>query len=137
MFRSARKTGTLALVTLSLAVLLTFVTTAVQVPVASAHSTTAAQQTSSVIPNDVNNCGIVTCSYYFSRAHTRWIAVHGVYLAIADGIIPGWVAKIISVVIGVVTAKAAEAAGRNQCLRVRYGLIVGLYSDGSGFCRNT
>jgi energy-converting hydrogenase Eha subunit A len=138
---SVWKTATLFLFTLSMALILTLSDTLVlQVPAASAHTTKAVQQTSSasvVSPTDVKNCGIVTCSYYFSRAHTNWIAAHGAYAAIAAGLIPAFLAKIIGAVIGLVTAKAVEARSKHQCLRVRYGLVVGLYSDGSKYCHNT
>ena len=86
-----------------------------------------------------HNCGIITCSIYFTRGTTRWIANNGVPAVIGLGFIPE-VGPYLAAAGGLIVWKAGQAKGKNQCLRVRYvigiGTITGLYSDGSHYCKN-
>lgn len=66
-------------------------------------------------PVGVADCGYVTCSFY---------PVARIVMKPAKEFI---------------ISKAKEAAGKNECLRFRYllnGQLIGVYSDGSGFCRD-
>ena len=90
--------------------------------------------------NYVNNCGIVTCSIYFSRHTTRWIASNGVPAILSLSFIPV-VGRLLAAAVGLAVWKATQASNKHQCLRVRYirfgvPAIVGFYSDGSGYCKN-
>ena len=111
---------------------------------ASSSTTSVTQAEHAAIPaNTINytiNCGIVTCSIYFSRHTTRWIASNGVLAVIGLGFIPV-VGRLIAAAAGIVVWKATQARSKNQCLRIRYirfGVpsIVGFYSDGSRYCKN-
>ncbi|NUW33952.1 hypothetical protein HTZ77_21315 [Nonomuraea sp. SMC257] len=93
------------------------------------------------------NCGIVTCSLYLSRGVTRTLAT-------ASDVAPDFRTRCAgssnrrlalacaALTAGVVAArwKLAEAARKNQCLRIRFvpnpPAVVGLYSDGSVWCRD-
>jgi hypothetical protein len=87
-------------------------------------------------------CGVVTCSIYFSRAVTRRMVTPAGVVAVVTSLCGHAICKVIAAATGIVAAKASEAAGKNQCLRVRFGRtvppgIVGLYSDKSRYCMNT
>jgi hypothetical protein len=132
-----RKSVSLLLVASILAICFAF-TVGTQ-PAAAATLTRSAQSasTSAATPaSGINHCGIISCSYYFSRSTTHWIAQHGVLAAIGLGFVPHWLAYYLSPIVGLVNWKATQAASRNYCLRVRYGAITGLYSDNSGYCKN-
>ena len=107
---------------------------------ASSSTTSVTQAEHAAIPANTINCGIVTCSIYFSRHTTRWIASNGVLAVIGLGFIPV-VGRLIAAAAGIVVWKATQARSKNQCLRIRYirfGVpsIVGFYSDGSRYCKN-
>ena len=89
----------------------------------------------------VNDCGIVTCSLYFSRWQTTEIAIWGPAFVLAEGWIPGWVGFIITLGTAFIQARAQVASNFNACLRIRYLrgalAIVGVYVDQSGFCHDT
>jgi hypothetical protein len=100
------------------------------------------------------DCGIATCSFYFTRSQTKHIHDN---IALAGGGIAalastcGLIGSIAGPPVGFVCAAGAavygsffinainRAAGNNQCLRVRW-LVVGggytFYSDGSKYCKN-
>jgi hypothetical protein len=89
------------------------------------------------------HCGPLTCSVYFSRLVTGRMTTPLAVATVATTYVPGPGGKALGAVAGVVAVKASEAAGKRQCLRVRYlpptlatGLpvVVGLYSDGSRRC---
>ncbi|MFI9559366.1 hypothetical protein [Nonomuraea endophytica] len=87
-------------------------------------------------------CGWVTCSLYFSRSMARWIATdYGEAMGYVGDYCPANACKIAALGGEVLKWKATEAAGKNQCLRIRYGRltwhVVGLYSDGSKHCHNS
>ncbi|OLD63420.1 MAG: hypothetical protein AUF65_02305 [Chloroflexi bacterium 13_1_20CM_50_12] len=97
-----------------------------------------------------NHCGWVSCSLYFTRGSTEYIARNILSNAqeFKDQVnalqgIPGPEAKGVKTVINAfagmapyVHDKAVEAYTKHQCLRVRYGapFIIALYSDGSQYC---
>ena len=90
------------------------------------------------------NCGIVTCSAYLSRDLTRKMVTPSGVVGVVAGVFAPGPAKAIAVAAGIVSIKASEAAGKNQCLRIRYtrptqygSSVVGLYSDKSSYCHNT
>ncbi len=92
-----------------------------------------------------NNCGIVTCSVYFSRDLTKRMVTPSGVVAVVAGVLAPGPAKAVAVAAGIVSVKSSEAAGKNQCLRVRYtrplppqpSAVVGLYSDNSKYCHNS
>ena len=92
-------------------------------------------------PVGVADCGYVTCSFYFKRSVTQLIAQYGgIYLGTITRFVPNPVARIVmKPAKEFIISKAKEAAGKNECLRFRYllnGQLIGVYSDGSGFCRD-
>jgi hypothetical protein len=108
-------------------------------------------------PTAVNDCGIVSCSLYFSRAETREanrrINLAGGGLA-GLATICGWMmsssgpaahAVGLSCTVSVLTygpffLDAVSRAGtENRCLRIRYGPMqpYTFHSDNSRFCHNT
>jgi hypothetical protein len=82
------------------------------------------------------NCGIVTCSLYLSKKETHFVGHNGIVAAVAANMIPT-IGGLLGIAHRVVNWKARQAAQKHQCLRVRFtpGGIVGLYSDGSKFCK--
>jgi len=91
------------------------------------------------------NCGIITCSIYFSRSVTRDMRFPGGVLALirsssrCAGFPP---CAAVALASAVVALKASECASKNQCLRIRVTRftpvpsVVGLYCDRSRFCSN-
>lgn len=92
------------------------------------------------------NCGIVTCSMYFSRSVTRRMKTQSGVVAtmsitcskapnpVIEGVCIG-----LSVTATIVALKAGECASKDQCLRVRMTLspvpaVVGLYCSKSKYC---
>jgi hypothetical protein len=104
----------------------------------STSSTVATQSNTALAPSIIGklHCGWASCSYYFTRHSTRVIAVEGLAASGYLAHIPFTIASYIRLIVALVDAKAWEAYLKNQCLRVRVGLINGLYSDGSGYCLN-
>ena len=132
-----RKSVSLLLVASILAICFAFAASTQPANAATLTRSAQAAPASVAIPaSGINHCGIISCSYYFSRSTTHWIAQHGALAAIGIGFVPHWLAYYISPIIALVNWKAAQAASKNQCLRVRYGAITGLYSDNSGYCKN-
>jgi hypothetical protein len=82
------------------------------------------------------NCGIVTCSLYLSKKETHFVGHNGIVAAVAANMVPT-IGGLLSAAHRVVNWKARQAASKHQCMRVRFtaGGIVGLYSDGSKYCR--
>ena len=101
-------------------------------------STVTTQGNTTLTPKSIGNwnCGITSCSYYFTRKSTRVIAEDGLIASGYLAYIPYAVASAIRLIVAAVDAKAWEAYLKHQCLRVRLGLLVGLYSDGSRYCLN-
>jgi hypothetical protein len=101
-------------------------------------STVATQGNTTLTPKGIGNwnCGITSCSYYFTRNSTRVIAEDGLIASGYLAYIPNVVASVIRVIVAAVDAKAWEAYLKHQCLRVRIGVPAGLYSDGSRYCHN-
>lgn len=69
------------------------------------------------------DCGIRSCSWYFTAEATRFIADHG-YIPIAAfgmvGFTGSLAGRIFAAWTGVAVAKAAQAAPKGNCLRVRW-----------------
>jgi hypothetical protein len=101
-------------------------------------STVTTQGNTTLTPKSIGNwnCGITSCSYYFTRNSTRVIAEDGLIASGYLAYIPNAVASVIRVIVAAVDAKAWEAYLKHQCLRVRIGVPAGLYSDGSRYCHN-
>ena len=101
-------------------------------------STVTTQGNTTLTPKSIGNwnCGITSCSYYFTRNSTRVIAEDGLIASGFLAYIPNAVASVIRVIVAAVDAKAWEAYLKHQCLRVRIGVPAGLYSDGSRYCHN-
>jgi hypothetical protein len=101
-------------------------------------STVATQGNTTLTPSIIGklHCGWASCSFYFTRNSTRVIAVRGLIASGYLSHVPFAIAAYIRLIVAIVDAKAWEAYLKNQCLRVRVGLIDGLYSDGSKYCLN-
>jgi hypothetical protein len=88
-----------------------------------------------------NDCGIVTCSLYLSRSETRSAVTPSGVVALVTGLLPGYF-RFLAIAPGLFAIKAQEAAGKNECLRIRYTVvgntpaIVGFYSSGNSHCHN-
>jgi hypothetical protein len=137
MHLNIKKSISLVLAALLLTLCFAFAASAQPAHAATAATSTPSATSSVAIPaSGVNHCGIISCSYYFSRSTTKWIAVHGALAAIGLGFIPHWLAEYLGAIITFVNVKASQAAGKHECLRVRYGAIVGLYADNSKYCKN-
>ncbi|MFI7708540.1 hypothetical protein [Nonomuraea sp. NPDC049480] len=97
----------------------------------------ATAQASSPITVD---CGWVTCSLYFSRGLTRRMVTPTGAAAVISGTCGHPACRVITIGAGLIAVKAAEAAGKRQCLRIRFvpstpPVFAGLYSSGNGHCR--
>ncbi|WP_181019440.1 hypothetical protein [Nonomuraea typhae] len=109
---------------------------------AAATPSAAATAGAAVALRPVNvDCGWVTCSLYFSRSLTKRMTTPYEAAASLSGLCPHIACKAFGAAAGVLAFKAKEAAGKNQCLRVRYERftykVVGLYSDGSRHCHDS
>lgn len=89
-----------------------------------------------------NDCGIITCSLYLSRSETRSAVTPSGVVALIAGLLPGPF-RLAAINPGLMAIKSQEAAGKNECLRIRYTVvhnvpaIVGFYSSGNGkYCRD-
>lgn len=86
--------------------------------------------------------GTLSSSWYFSRDLTKAMVTPAGAASVASSLIGGIPGKVLGAAAGAVSIKAAEAASKNQCLRVRYArlpgtpyiTLLGLYSDGSRRC---
>lgn len=103
-------------------------------------------------PN-VNHCGIATCSFYIGRAQTAsiansvaryanlsQIAIAGAFTAACSPLGPyAAVCALAGAAFGAFAVdQFTYARSQNKCIRLRYtrsGLLVGIYVDGSGYCR--
>jgi hypothetical protein len=142
MSRTVYKMGAIALLaTVLLGVALLSSTPGYAASRTSSSSTVATQGAATITPSITKiigkwHCGIISCSYYFTRNSTRVIAEDGLIASGYLAYIPYAVASAIRLIVAAVDAKAWEAYLKHQCLRVRLGLLVGLYSDGSRYCLN-
>lgn len=109
-----------------------------------------------ILPMAVNDCGIVSCSVYFSRGETRAInrrinLAGGGLAGLAT--ICGWMMSAsgpayhiagLNCTVAVMTYgpffldAVSRAAADNHCLRIRYGPMQPylFYNDNSRYCRN-
>lgn len=142
MSRTVYKVGAIVLLaTVLLGVALLSSTPSYAASSTSTSSTVATQGDITIMPSIMKsignwNCGITSCSYYFTRNSTRVIAEDGLIASGYLAYIPNAVASVIRVIVAAVDAKAWEAYLKHQCLRVRIGVPAGLYSDGSRYCHN-
>jgi hypothetical protein len=85
------------------------------------------------------DCGWVTCSLYFSRPLTRRMVTPLGAAAVLIDKCKHPVCKAVAVGSALVALKANEAAGKHQCLRIRFTRTIpphfaGLYSSGNKHC---
>ncbi|MFI6502828.1 hypothetical protein [Nonomuraea typhae] len=123
------------LVKAGLAAVLLAGATAAATPAAAASGAAAALRPVNV------DCGWVTCSIYFSRSLTKRMTTPYDAAASLSDLCSHVACKAFGAAATVLAFKAKEAAGKNQCLRVRYERftykVVGLYSDGSRHCHDS
>ena len=87
------------------------------------------------------NCGIVTCSAYFSRGTTRTIAAIGVIASAACSLVPTDIGRRVCLAFGsaLLDKTALQCSRSAQCLQIRYllnGIPVDVLCNNGRFCVN-